>query len=351
MARKPRLGSDQSNTPAFVPTVAIGCSAGGVRALQSFFEEIPAGLGLSFVVVTHLDPERPSELAAILRRHSPLQVEEVVDKAEFLPDRILIIPPNRQITVQGNRMSVQAFAEPRGQRAPIDRFFRSLAEQHGDGFAVILSGSGSDGAVGLKAIKENGGVILVQEPTEAEFGGMPRSAVATGLADAILPVRTLAARLIELARDKQKLQLSGQANAENAISAILGYLRARTGHDFSRYKRSTVMRRLTRRLQLSRSSELTDYLLYLRENVEEVSALFSDLLISVTTFFRDPEAYDALISMVIPALVTDAVEDPIRIWVPGCATGEEAYSIAMLVLEECAPPRNAPRDPDLRHRP
>src|SRR5262249_47121052 len=156
---------------------------------------------------------------------------------------------------------------------PIDHFFRSLAEHHGDGFAVILSGSGSDGVVGLKAIKENGGVILVQEPTEAEFGSMPRSAIATGLADTVLPVKRIAARIVELAQDKQKLLLTGQANAENAVNSILGYLRARTGHDFSRYKRSTVMRRLTRRLQLVRASDLGDYFAYLRDNVEEISAL------------------------------------------------------------------------------
>ncbi len=309
---------------------------GGLRALQDFFEEIPPDLGVAYVIVSHLDPNVPSELTAILRRSTKMSVEEVGARTDIKADAVLIIPPDRRLEVANSHISAVHFDEPRGRRSPIDQFFRSVGEHHGDGFAIILSGNGSDGAVGLKSIKENGGLILVQEPAEAEFGSMPRSAIATGLADAVLPVRKLAQRMTELARDKQRVEAVGQANAENTINAILGYLQARTGHDFSRYKRSTVMRRLTRRMQLSRAAELTDYLRYLRDNVEEVSALFSDLLISVTTFFRDSEAYDTLANLVIPTLVTEAGEAPIRVWVPGCATGEEAYSVAIMLLEEAA---------------
>src|SRR5262249_55218233 len=196
-----------------------------------------------------------------------------------------------------------AFDEPRGRRAPIDLFFRSLAEHRGDGFAVILTGAGSDGSIGVRAVKEAGGLILVQDPNEAEYPSMPRSAIATGVADFVLPVRGIPARLEPLLKSKQQLQDQGLAVPdEDVLRRLLGHLRARTGHDFSKYKRSTVLRRVARRMQVHRLESLDDYLSFFRENVEEVQLLFADLLISVTTFFRDAGAFDALSREVIPEL-------------------------------------------------
>lgn len=317
-----------------VPTVSIGGSAGGLVALQALFEVLPHDLGVAFVVIMHLKPDEPSELAGILSRRTAMPVHMVTEKAKLEPNNVYVIPPNAELVISDGNVEVRPFAQPRGHRSPIDRFFRSMSE-HGDGIAVVLSGGGSDGSVGLKAVKEGGGVILVQEPNDAEFGSMPRSAIATGLADVVLPVRELAGRIAELARDKLQMRDDDGAETENAVGAVLGYLRARTGHDFSRYKRSTVLRRLTRRMQLNRTPELAEYLSFLRENVEEVAALFSDLLISVTTFFRDADAFEALSRTVMPVLM-ESHDEPIRVWVPGCATGEEAYTLAMILLEAAA---------------
>ncbi len=234
-------------------------------------------------------------------------------------------------------VTAATFAEPRNHRAPIDLFFRSLGE-HGDGFAVILSGAGSDGAVGVRKVKEAGGIILVQDPHEAEYPSMPRSAIATGIADVVLPVRELAGRLGDLIRNRKAGDLADRGHVdEDLLRRVLAHLRVRTGHDFSKYKRSTVLRRIARRIQVTRTEDMRRYYEYLRDNEEEPQALLSDLLISVTTFFRDREAFDALKDQVLPQLFgAKQANETIRIWVPGCATGEEAYSIAMLLLEESA---------------
>src|SRR5262249_28296670 len=193
--------------------------------------------------------------------------------------------------------------EPRGQRAPIDLFFRSLAGQHGDGFAIILTGAGADGAVGVRAVKEAGGIILVQDPAEAEYPSMPRSAIATGNADLVLPVRELATRLVRLVRNKHSIDFDDEAKVdEEGLRRLLAHVRVRTGHDFSKYKRSTVLRRLTRRMQVTRTDDLKEYYDFLRDNADEAQALLGDLLISVTTFFRDAEAFGALRSEVLPQL-------------------------------------------------
>ena len=228
------------------------------------------------------------------------------------------------------------FNEPRWQRAPIDLFFRSLAAQRGDDFAIVLSGAGSDGAIGIKAMKEAGGIIIVQDPDEAEYGSMPRAAVATGIADFVLPIHEIAAKLPDLIHDRGRAPAEVMSEGEaEAMQRILSQLRVRTGHDFSNYKKSTVRRRIARRMQVQRAATMADYLAILRENAAEAQALFADLLISVTTFFRDSAAFDKLATTVIPILFEEkGAGDAVRAWVPGCATGEEAYSIAMLLLEE-----------------
>jgi two-component system, chemotaxis family, CheB/CheR fusion protein len=318
--------------------VAMGASAGGIHALQAFFRQIPVQTGAAYVVVVHLDPQHRSELPRILAGCTQMPVVQVEENEKIRADRVYVIPPDRRLQLVDHEISATKFEEPHGQRAPIDQFFRSVAEKLGDGFAVILSGAGSDGAMGARAVKESGGIILVQEPNESEYSSMPRSAIATGVADFVLPVRDLADRLAELIRIKQSSPPTEEPSVdEEQLRRILAHLRVRTGHDFSKYKRSTVVRRVARRMQVTRTEDLNEYYDVLRESPEEAQALLGDLLITVTTFFRDSEAFDALKTLVMPSLFDG--KDPsetIRIWVPGCATGEEAYSVAMLVLEEAS---------------
>ena len=318
------------------PTVGIGTSAGGVQALQRFFENLPDDVDAAFVVIVHLDPGHQSELPNILATRTRMPVAQVVGRVALQPRHVYVIPPNRQLLATDHHLALAEFDEPRWQRAPIDIFFRSLAGQHGNDFAVILSGAGSDGSVGIKAVKEAGGIILVQDPDEAEYGSMPRNAIATGMADFVLSVREIAERLPGLVRDRRNPNAGALSETDGeAMQRILSYLRVRSGHDFANYKKSTVSRRIARRMQVQRAETLADYLVVLRENPGEAPALFADLLISVTTFFRDPTAFEKLAALVIPRLFEEkAVPAPIRVWVAGCATGEEAYSIAMLLLEE-----------------
>lgn len=320
------------------PTVGIGTSAGGVHALQMFFESLPDDVDAAFVVVVHLDPSHQSELSHILATRTRMPVAQVSGRVRLEPGHVYVIPPNRQLVVTDHHLATVEFDEPRWQRAPIDLFFRSVAAQRGDDFAIILSGAGSDGSVGIKAVKEAGGIILVQDPDEAEYGSMPRSAVATGLADFVLPVREIAARLPELIRSRQNQpsEVLNQTDGE-AMQRILSHLRVRSGHDFASYKKSTVRRRIARRMQVQRAATMADYLAILRENPAEAQALFADLLISVTMFFRDTSPFEKLAALVIPRLFADKESsDTIRVWVCGCATGEEAYSIAILLLEEAS---------------
>jgi two-component system CheB/CheR fusion protein len=323
---------------AFVSVVGIGASAGGIPALKNFFRALPRDTGAAYVVIVHLDPKHQSDLARILGNSTPMPVIEVNESAPMRPDHVYVIPPNRRLLVASDQISTAPFEEPRGQRTPIDQFFRSLAKQHGDGFAIILTGAGSDGALGVKDVKENGGLVLVQDPAEAEYPSMPRAAIASGVADLVLPVGDIAARMAELIRKKEQLQAEQLAGSdEEILKRVLGFLRLKTGHDFSNYKRPTVVRRIARRMQVTRAESLDDYIKHLRNVPEEAQALFSDLLISVTSFFRDPAAFEYLARSIIPNLFENSDPDAIlRIWVPGCATGEEVYSIAMLLLEEAA---------------
>jgi len=329
-------GPEQNNKKPVV--VGIGASAGGIRALQTFFDALPDDPGAAFVVVVHLDPQVHSELSNILAARTRMPVVQVRGTEKLETNHVYVIAPGSRLNLTDRDISAAEFEEPRGQRAPIDLFFRSLAEQHGDGFAIILTGAGSDGTTGVKEVKEAGGIVLVQDPSEAEYPSMPRSAIATGLADFVLPVEELAARIVELIRNKDHVAITAEQHLdEELVRRILAHVRVRTGHDFSKYKRSTILRRLARRMQITRSDELSRYYDFLRDNADEAQALLGDLLISVTTFFRDGETFDILKSWVIPHILQS--KDPsavVRVWVPGCATGEEAYSIAMLLLEEAA---------------
>jgi two-component system CheB/CheR fusion protein len=318
--------------------VAIGASAGGVPALQSFFAALPEHTGAAFVVVVHLDPQHHSELPSILATKTSMPVVQVAGRERLQADHVYVIAPNRRLQMVDHEISALAFDEPRGQRAPIDLFLRSLAEGLGDGFAVILSGAGSDGAIGARAVKESGGIVLVQDPNEAEYASMPRSAIATGVADFVMPVRDLAKQLSALIHGKSSIPAPAIGDFdEELLRSILSLLRLRTGHDFAKYKHSTVLRRIARRMQVTRSVDLKEYEQALRDNPGEAQALLGDLLISVTTFFRDREAFAVLAKNVLPEIFKGRMpDDTIRVWVSGCATGEEAYTFAMLLLEEAA---------------
>ena len=345
MAKKKNKGEENDSVHPRLTVVGIGASAGGIEALRDFFSAVPADLGLAYVVVVHLAPDHESELAAILSRRTSMSVIEVKDSnvLDLQPNCVYVIAPDRTLKLNDTTITAAPFENDRDRRASIDVFFRSLAESHGDGFAVILSGGGSDGAVGAKAVKEAGGVIMVQDPREAAHEAMPRAVMAAEIADVVLPVRELAKRLGELARQKEQLaalirpaaQPTIDEDGEADLKRIFDLVRARTGHDFSRYKRATILRRLGRRMQLNHRSRLDQYLVFLRENPEEIQYLFDDLLISVTTFFRDPQAWEALRSQaVVPLIERAEPNQPIRVWVPGCATGEEAYTLAILFREE-----------------
>ncbi len=220
-----------------IPVVGVGASAGGIRALRDFFELLPAKVGAAFVVIVHLDPSSRSQLADILASRSRMPVKQVTATSALLPDCIYVIAPDSQLRISDDQIAAVPFAEPPGQRAPIDLFFRSLAEQRGDGFAIILTGAGSDGASGVKAVKAAGGIVLVQDPEEAEYPSMPRSAIATHVADFVLPIRELATRLVELVGRKKEVQHVLEGEGDEQLRSILAHLRIRTGHEFTHYKR------------------------------------------------------------------------------------------------------------------
>ena len=320
--------------------VGIGASAGGLRALQSFFDGLPSDTGMAFVVVTHMHPEHESHLSELLQPHTEMQVNQVQKTTPVSPNHVYVMPPNRQVLITDSHLDLGDFEGPRGRRSPIDEFFRSLAAAHQESIGVILSGSGTDGSVGVKDIKESGGLLLVQSPDEAEYDGMPRAAISTGLADLILPVHDLAGKLTEYSRHRPSLPQKPEQLTDaqqDTIDRILGQVHARTGNDFGQYKRSTILRRIQRRMQLNDIASLEEYLDFLRTGNAEAIAMFNDILIGVTNFFRDRPSWKALAETVIPALFENKASNAaIRAWSIGCATGEEAYGMAMLLLEHAA---------------
>ncbi len=325
--------------PAF-PVVGIGASAGGLAAIESFFRSMPPATGcqMAFVVVQHLDPIHKSILVELIQKTTSLHVDVAEDGMEVRPDHVYVIPPNRDLALAGGRLQLLEPGSPRGLRLPIDFFFRSLAlELHDRAICIVLSGTGSDGTLGLNAVKGEGGLVMVQSPGSAAYDGMPRSALATGMADFELsPDRMPGALLayVHRAFDGQGVTAPVPADANaGGIPQVLALLRARTGHDFSLYKPNTIRRRIERRIALAQVDRLEDYLVYLRNFPREAEMLFRELLIGVTAFFRDPEAFESLRRQALLPILERASGGAVRIWLPGCSTGEEPYSIAMLVRE------------------
>jgi two-component system CheB/CheR fusion protein len=326
--------------PGF-PIVGIGASAGGLAAFEAFFSGMPAGAnpGMAFILVQHLAPDHKSILTELIRRYTRMQVFEVEDGMAVQPDCAYIIPPNRDMAFLNGALHLLEPAAPRGHRMPIDFFFRSLAQdQHERALCIVLSGTGSDGTLGVRAIKGEGGMVMVQNPASTEYDGMPRSAIATGLVDYELPPAEMPAQLIAYvahAFGRPPHPATAPApKTENALKKIFILLRAQTGHDFSEYKPSTLRRRIERRMAVHQIDSIDAYVKYLQQTPAEVEALFRDLLIGVTNFFRDPEAFQAVEEQIIPKLAADKPAGSIiRVWAPGCSTGEEACSIAILLAE------------------
>ena len=316
----------------------MGASAGGLEAFQRFFAHVPPANGMAFVLVQHLDPRHATLLPELLAKSTPMSVETVKDETPVQPDHVYVIPANGTLTIEGGVVRVTP-AEMKIPRMPIDRLFHSLAEDQGhNAVCILFSGSGTDGTLGLRAVKEHGGMVMAQTPESAQHDPMPRSAIATGLVDHVLPPEDLAAKLLEYATYLRSLPMPQgpvELFSPEELNQIYNLVRHKTGHDFSRYKTSTLNRRIQRRMQVLQLSSVPDYLQRLRMDAGEVDRLFRDLLISVTHFFRDPESWQVLAGEVVAQIVEQATADgALRIWVPGCATGEEAYSIAILLKEE-----------------
>lgn len=324
--------------PAF-PIVGIGASAGGVAAFEAFFSTVPSAPGMAFVLVQHLARDHKSILSELIRRYTKMQVFEVEDGMVVKPNCAYIIPPNRDMALMNGALQLLEPTLARGVRLPIDFFFRSLAQdQHDRAICIVLSGTGSDGTLGVRAIKGEGGMVMAQTPESTEFDGMPRSAIATGKVDFVLPPNQMPAKLLDYAARTLAhtlVQVHSQAlPSGDGLDKVLLLLRARTGHDFSQYKRNTILRRVARRMAVHQIDRMDDYLRYLQLTRDEVDALFRDLLIGVTNFFRDTVIFEEIRKQVIPQLLAGKTAGSvIRVWVPGCSTGEEAYSIAILLRE------------------
>ena len=333
----PDTDSNKSSTAEF-PIVGIGASAGGLAAFENFFSAISDNTnpGVAFVVIQHLDPSHKSMLTDLIGRYTRMPVYEVEDGMVVQPNCVYVIPPNRDMILEYGTLQIQEPAEPRGPRLPINLFFRSLALSKLElSIGIILSGTGEDGTLGARAIKDAGGMVMVQSPESSEYDGMPKSAIATGLADYILPPAEMPAQLIAYVNQVFGKRPHVAPKAEDALRRIFNLIRTKTGHDFSDYKQNTINRRIERRMAITNVNSLNDYVRNLEQNPAEVYALFQDLLIGVTSFFRNPTAFEALKEKVIPNLFTGKHPDStIRIWVPGCSTGEEAYSIGILLKEQ-----------------
>ena len=329
-----------SSTDEFV-IAALGASAGGLEALEKFFQHMPADAGISFIVVQHLAPDHATALPELLARRTDMPVEQARDHTRVVPNRVYIIPPNATLTISKSVLRVTAPVEARGHRTPIDSLFKSLAEDRGENaVCIMLSGTGTDGTLGLKAIKEYGGMAMAQTLKSAKYDSIIRSAISTGLVDHVLPVEQMPAKLLEYAEHVSST--NGNANdirdhIASHIGTIHSLLRRRVGHDFSQYKVNTIARRLGRRMKTLQIETVERYVRVLEEQPEEADRLFKDLLIGVTHFFRDPKAFETLARDVIPKLFEGkTTEDQVRACVVGCSTGEEAYSIAVLLAEQAS---------------
>jgi two-component system CheB/CheR fusion protein len=322
------------------PIVGIGASAGGLDAFKRFFTKMSSDSGMAFVLIPHLDPTHESVMVDIIRNYTDMDVTEIKDGMPVEPNNIYLIPPNKNLTLVNSSLQLWSPVERRGLRHPIDTFFRSMAmDQKERSICIILSGTGSEGTLGLKAVKEEGGLVIVQDPESAGYAGMPNNAISTQLVDYILPPEDIPEVLTKYIKQAKKLygklpNVAETPGKSNSLKKILYLVQNQTGCDFSLYKPNTINRRIDKRMNLHQIMKLPDYIRFLRENHEEVEILSKELLIGVTNFFRDKEAFDVLVKDALPYIFKHKPPGkPLRIWVAGCSTGEEAYSIAMVIHE------------------
>ncbi len=323
-----------------VDIVGLGASAGGLEALEAFISHMPADCGLAFVVVQHLSPTEETNLSELLQRVTSLSVHEARHDELIRPNCVYVIPPNTEIRVVKDRLQLARPTEPRGLRLPIDVLFSSLASARGrKAIAVVLSGMGSDGTLGLQAVRAVGGLTVVQTPESAQFDSMPKSAIAAGCADIQDTANALPERILDyLGQFRKSVETDSEpaesTSSQNAFQSIVGLLQQKTRHDFSHYRSSTLNRRIARRLAIHGLSELSEYASLMADNPQEVDLLFNEVLIGVTDFFRDPEVWKELSDTAVPELLSRMDTDTeLRVWCVGCSTGEEAYSLAMTMVE------------------
>ncbi|MHC5082458.1 MAG: chemotaxis protein CheB [Planctomycetota bacterium] len=321
------------------PIVGIGASAGGLEAIEGFFSQTPSDTGMAFVIIQHLAPEHKSIMASLLKKYTEMKVVEIHDGTKIEPNCIYLNPPNKDVSIMNGKLYLLDPTQARGARLSIDTFFHSLAECQGDkSICVVLSGTGTDGTLGLKSIKGAGGMAMAQDETQARYDSMPKNAIDTGLVDYVLPVEKMASELLKYVKhpyigSPKKISPSKE-KFENNLQKIFVLIRSNTGHDFSHYKQNTIHRRIERRMAVHQLDKISEYVRYLQEDPTEIKALFKDLLITVTNFFRDTKAFKALNEKVVRVLLETRPRDTnIRVWVSGCATGEEAYSVAILFEE------------------
>ncbi|TKB05968.1 chemotaxis protein CheB [Desulforhopalus sp. IMCC35007] len=326
--------------PAPFPIVGIGASAGGLEAFESFFKAMPATPGIAFVLVAHLDPTHTSILPELIQNKTKMKVLQVTDNMKVQANHVYIIPPNKEMAILNGSLQLMEMLKPRGANLPIDSFLRSLAQDQGSNAScIILSGTGTDGTLGLRAIKGEAGMTMVQDEESAKYNGMPRSAIATGLVDYVLPADKMPEQLLKYVKHVTETSTSKvfdkDEKLQNGLKKIFILLRAGTGHDFSLYKKNTILRRIERRMHVHQLDDIEAYVRYLQESERERVVLFKELLIGVTSFFRDTKAFELLKKTYLPTLLKEKPEGySVRIWVPGCSSGEEVYSIAM-IIQEC----------------
>ncbi len=315
--------------------VGIGASAGGLEALQDFFKAMPADTGAAFVVVQHLSPDHKSLMAELLSRCTTMTVKAAQDGQAVLPDHVYLIPPGKDLSIYQGKLYLQGQNSKNHINLAIDSFFRSLAaDKRKHAIAVVLSGAGSDGTLGIRAVKEAGGMVMVQDVETAKFDSMPQSSIATGLVDFVLPPAKMAEALVEFLKHPyitNQARINPEIGEGKALSKILATLRTTSGIDFSSYKENTILRRLERRISVKHLASLEEYLHCFLDSEEEQNTLYKELLIGVTSFFRDEEAFEYIRKNVLPEL--NPREGVLRVWSAACSTGEEAYSLAMLVAE------------------
>src|SRR5208282_611818 len=321
--------------------VAIGASAGGIEALTDLMNHLPSDTGMAFVLVQHLDPKHHSILTELLARKTAMTVTEVSEGIAVRPNHVYVIPPNAMMSISGQTLHLGPREESRGMHMSVDHFMRALAEQKGNrAIGVILSGSGTDGTLGMAEIQAHGGVTFAQDEASARYDGMPRSAVVAGHVDYVLPPKGIAKELARIARhpyvspDNSSHTVEAVPTPTAGLSTIFQILRKTTGVDFTHYRQTTILRRIQRRMVVHTIDDLAEYAKVVQTRPAEVKALYQDMLISVTSFFRAPRVFETLKSLVFPSIQKNLSRgDGIRVWTPGCSSGEETYSVAMVLLE------------------